>query len=311
MKILVVSGFLGAGKTTFIKNLITNSDKQLVILENEYGQDSLDGKELKKGNDLEVLEFMEGCVCCSKKDTFINTLLTIDASIDPEYLVVEPSGVGKLSNILSGINKILYEKIQILKPVVIVSPRNINEYIINYKDIYIDQISNASIVIFSKIENEPREIIDEAISKIRIYNNDCVIVDSPYQNNDKSFYESLLMDDDSNIEVIEIEDTNKTNVSQYSINDPKINSISELVVLLEEVIHGGFGDIVRAKGELLIHNERVKFDVADGLYGIIGIDDDGSKCECVFIGQNISEISIANSFHIRNRKIDLMRLKNK
>ena len=96
MKILVVSGFLGAGKTTFIKELIRRTKKQPVILENEYGDNNLDSRSLSGGGALEILEFMEGCVCCTKKDSFVNTVLSISAAMDPEYLVIEPTGVGKL-----------------------------------------------------------------------------------------------------------------------------------------------------------------------------------------------------------------------
>ena len=93
MKILVVSGFLGAGKTTFIKELIKRTGKQIAVLENEYGDTNLDSQDIQETGELKVWEFAEGCVCCSKKDSFANTILAISASLDPEFLVVEPTGV--------------------------------------------------------------------------------------------------------------------------------------------------------------------------------------------------------------------------
>ena len=88
MKVLIVSGFLGAGKTTFIKEAIVRSGKKPVVLENEYGDTDLDKQSIGQAGKLEILEFMEGCVCCTKKDSFVNTILTISAGLDPEYLIV-------------------------------------------------------------------------------------------------------------------------------------------------------------------------------------------------------------------------------
>ena len=104
MKILIVSGFLGAGKTTFIKELVRRSGTRPVIMENEYGENNLDATELEQSlsaqKEMKILEFMEGCVCCTKKDSFVNSVLTVFSGLDPEYLVIEPTGVGRLSNIL-------------------------------------------------------------------------------------------------------------------------------------------------------------------------------------------------------------------
>ena len=89
MKILLVSGFLGAGKTTFIKELIKRTGTHPVIMENEYGDNNLDSLELRndaaREDDIQVMEFMEGCVCCTMKDSFANSVFTIFSSLDPEY----------------------------------------------------------------------------------------------------------------------------------------------------------------------------------------------------------------------------------
>ena len=126
MKILIVSGFLGAGKTTFIKELIRHTAVRPVIMENEYGETDLDSQDLKQSvpaqKDMQILEFMEGCVCCTMKDRFVNSVLTIFSGIDPEYLVIEPTGVGRLSNILKNRKPILHDNISLLKPVVVLVP---------------------------------------------------------------------------------------------------------------------------------------------------------------------------------------------
>lgn len=307
MKILVVSGFLGAGKTTFIKNLISKSHIKPVILENEYGDDNLDSKQLNRESELKIYEFMEGCVCCSKKDSFKNTLLTISASLDPEYLIVEPSGIGKLSNILNNIEQISYEKIECLKPVVIISPRQIDEYINKYSDIYLDQIKNAGMVVLSKIENESVEVIEDGKNKIRRYNKDVIIVDTPYQDMNEEFFTGLF--DSYNNQQVQTQGSKELVMDQYTTNHPDVKNISQLIVLLEDVLHKRYGDIVRAKGELIINNERIRFDLADNLYGIISVEDDSDSQQCVFIGKNIDKKSLNQGLNIRNRKIDYMTMK--
>jgi len=304
MKILVVSGFLGAGKTTFISKLIESSGLNPVILENEYGDDSLDSKALRKDDDIKILEFMEGCVCCSKKDTFVNSLLTINASLTPEYLIVEPSGIGKLSNIIENINKITYGDIELLNPVVILSIDQIDMYIKQYPDIYLDQIKNAGTIIFSKIENTSRDLVERAKNKIHYINKNVKIIDTPYQDKDKDFFLEL-MDHKNEAELVKGSD-GFTNIKQETFKDPNLKSISQLINLLEDVIHNRFGNIVRAKGELMINDERIRFDVADYRYAIAAAENDNSECSCVFIGNDINANLLSTHLNIRNKKIDMM-----
>ena len=100
MKILIVSGFLGAGKTTFIKRLARNVDQRFAILENEYGAAGIDGARLgqnRQGTQKNVWEMTEQCICCIGKKDFAASVLTIANVVDPEYLIVEPTGVGSLA----------------------------------------------------------------------------------------------------------------------------------------------------------------------------------------------------------------------
>ena len=105
MKILIVSGFLGAGKTTFIRRLSRNIGKRFVILENEYGAAGIDGARLGKdvAEEGNIWEMTEQCICCSGKKDFASSVLTIANAVDPEYLIVEPTGVGRLSKIIENL----------------------------------------------------------------------------------------------------------------------------------------------------------------------------------------------------------------
>lgn len=127
MKILIVSGFLGAGKTTFIKELIRRTGQDIVILENEYGDTDIDKGELSSSGDISVLELMEGCVCCTVQEGFANSVLTIASALSPAFLIVEPTGAALLSRIIDNLSRITYGDISLLPPVTLVSPRGIDQ----------------------------------------------------------------------------------------------------------------------------------------------------------------------------------------
>ena len=104
---LIVSGFLGAGKTSFIKALLNNNAEQFTILENDYANIGTDADDLSKIalDNIDIQEMSDGCICCSKKGDFASSILTISNTLDPNYLIIEPSGVAMLSNILANIKK--------------------------------------------------------------------------------------------------------------------------------------------------------------------------------------------------------------
>lgn len=301
MKILVVSGFLGAGKTTFIKELIRRTKKQPVILENEYGDNNLDSRSLSGGGALEILEFMEGCVCCTKKDSFVNTVLSISAAMDPEYLVIEPTGVGKLGNILSSIRRIEYERIALLPSVLVLAPRSIDSYLKEFPEIYTDQIRHASKIVFSKSENESPDVLQRAIGQIRSLNDKAEIISSHYTTMDDAWWNALFEGSESAVMTVEPPEYRKRSLGhslndvaqnlgqpqQITLKNVALSSLAELIVLLEDVLRGRFGYIPRAKGVVLVGAEYLRFDLADNLYAIIGADEKEPKSQLTFIGNRL------------------------
>lgn len=289
MKILVVSGFLGAGKTTFIKELIRRTGQNIAVLENEYGDTNLDSQEVQEVGDLKVWEFMEGCVCCSKKDSFANTLLAISASLDPDYLVVEPTGVGKLSNIIANIHKISYEKIGLLNPLAVIAPIAYFDNMREYRDLYSDQIANAGGIVFSKIENETPDSLKPVMDELRSINPGAWISDVPYKEHDDEWWNMILADpNEPESEAISragIDETEQDSVEMkhVSFRDVQLSNVPELILLLEDVIRYGLGNIVRAKGAVRAGSDYVRFDVADRMYAIGGADESIDN-QAVFIG---------------------------
>lgn len=290
MKILIVSGFLGAGKTSFIKELIKKTGKKLVIMENEFGETDLDSRELKKVGELEILEFMEGCVCCTMKDSFVKSVLAVSQSLDPEYLIIEPTGVGKLGSILESLEKICYEKIILLKPLLILPPRSFLSNISSFSDIYIDQIKNASIILFSKAENEDSESLEQIKKKISEINPAASIISEHYSKFDSDWFNSLLMSENEQTAINE--DIEAKKIDEICFRGARLSCPAELICLIEDILRNEFGRIARAKGVLPIGNEKFRYDLADGLYGIIKESDSSAKTQCVFIGENIDKSAL-------------------
>ncbi|WP_272796434.1 GTP-binding protein [Butyrivibrio sp. DSM 10294] len=199
MQILLISGFLGAGKTTFIKELIKRTDKRPVILENEYGANNLDSLELQKTaedsgkkEELKVLEFMEGCVCCTMKDSFVNSVLAIFSSLSPEYLIIEPTGVGRLSSIIENLKPILGRVNYLLEPVVVLSPSNFRSNMKEWPELYADQVANAGKVVFSKCENTDDEELKAVTEEILKINPKAKVTDRHYSKMDEDWWRDIL-----------------------------------------------------------------------------------------------------------------------
>lgn len=301
MKILIVSGFLGAGKTTFIKELIRQSGVSPVVLENEYGENNLDSKELGQLGNMKILEFMEGCVCCTQKDSFANTILAISAGLDPEYLVVEPTGVGKLGNIIQNIQKVSYDKIRPLKSVVILSPSNFAQNMRDWPNIYRDQILHADIVAFSKLEHALPEQIEEVTRKIQDLNPQAEIIRQSYREQPPDWWKGLL-EMEGNLQKDSEIGGEMDSISQFSLRKAHLANVGELSVLLEDVLRGEFGCIVRAKGTLKVGDEMLRFDLADRLYMVSGAPEGETKTQCVFIGRKINRRAICKRMHTTLRE---------
>jgi len=290
MKILIVSGFLGAGKTTFIKELVRRSGIRPVIMENEYGQNNLDAKDLEqnlpKKKEIKILEFMEGCVCCTMKDSFRNSVLTVFCGLEPEFLIVEPTGVGRLSSILSNLKPIINDKISILQPIVVLSPRTYSENMHEWPQLYTDQVANAGVVVFSKCEHEDRDFLDDVAARIRSINPDAEIVSEHYSNRPDDWWRGLVNLPAQNTDTL-LEKTESEVFSQLTLNKGFLHNPSQLVILLEDCLRGQFGHIVRAKGTIPTGNEMLRFDLADRQYAITGAPE--GENQVVFIGTDLNQ----------------------
>lgn len=297
MKVLIISGFLGAGKTTFIKELSQRTKKKFVILENEYAALGMDGDILKDSTDKDnIWEMTKGCICCSKKGDFAASVLTIANTLDPEYLIIEPTGVGMLSKVLSHIKKVEYERIQILSPLTIVDGQSIDRYKHEFKQIYEDQIKSAGNILISKFENSSEKEISHAIKYLKETNPEANIFSQHYTTlSDKYFFDFLESPYDSAVSSDMESNADGENIDNFSLFDISLRHPTYLILLLESIIRGEYGHITRAKGNFNIDGINMKFDLYDTKYSIIVCDDTVSN-GAVFIGKYINRLKLNKNF---------------
>lgn len=294
MKILIVSGFLGAGKTTFIKRMSQTVGKKFVILENEYGIAGIDKFRLDENQQENIWEMTEKCICCSGQKDFASSVLTIANALDPEYLIVEPTGIGSLSRIIENLRKIEYDRIQILPPVTIVDILSYNRYMIEYPDLYKDQISSANTIIVSKTEQSNTEEKDRMRCFLQNINPSADIITDYALTMGKEEYESLLRLKKYDKEMNEITTEEKL-PDVFSLENVSMKTPEKLLSLLEAIIHGRYGNIIRAKGQLKAGSQFFQFDVADSRYSITGLDSK-TMGKMVFIGDGLRKKAIWDNF---------------
>ena len=177
-KIDIFSGFLGAGKTTLIKKLIAEAyaGQKLVLIENEFGEIGIDGGFLKEAG-VEITEMNSGCICCSLVGDFRKALLQVIDQYQPDRIVIEPSGVGKLSDVTKAVQAIAQERdVQLNSFVTVADVNKVKMYMKNFGEFYNDQISHASAVILSRTGGCSEEKVARAVEQIRSKNPDALII---------------------------------------------------------------------------------------------------------------------------------------
>lgn len=187
----VISGFLGAGKTTLIQKLIKDvfAGKKVVLVENEFGEIGIDGGFLKEAG-ITINEINGGCVCCTLQGDFHDALEKVENTYHPDHIIIEPSGVGKLSDILSIIKSV--EGLELNSYSAVVDAKRCKIYHKNFKEFFDDQISTACCVILSRTQMVNEEKLNEDVSIIRELNPDVRIITTPWDDlNGESIYETM------------------------------------------------------------------------------------------------------------------------
>ena len=180
-KIDIYSGFLGAGKTTLIKKMISEyySGQKLVLIENEFGEIGIDGGFLQDAG-INITEMNSGCICCSLVGDFGKALTQVIDEYDPDRIVIEPSGVGKLSDVIAAVEKVTNEEVTLGYTVAVVDAGKVKVYMKNFGEFYNNQIETASTVILSRTDIVPQDKLDKAVEMIRQHNQGATIITTPW-----------------------------------------------------------------------------------------------------------------------------------
>lgn len=289
MKILIISGFLGAGKTTFIKELAKRTGRDFAILENEYGAIDIDGSLLKQERgerDLRIWEMTEGCICCSVKSDFAGSVLTIANALDPEYLVVEPTGVGMLSRILDNLRQIQYDRISLLQPVTVANARHLQEMLREYPEICRDQLSAAGTVALSKCEGMAEESLRPLLEEIRRIAPKARVTEGHYRDQGEDFWNGILESHLSGETVRETKTGEEEMPEHFALQGVRLPGETELLLFLEGLVSGVFGRVARAKGYFPAGETWLRFDVVEGQYSVTGCPPMEDR-RAVFIGKDL------------------------
>ncbi len=180
-KIDIYSGFLGAGKTTLIKKMIQQAycGEKLVLIENEFGEIGIDGGFLQDAG-INITEMNSGCICCSLVGDFGKALHQVIEQYHPDRIVIEPSGVGKLSDVVAAVEKVLEHGVELGHTVAVADAGKVKLYMKNFGEFYNNQIETAATIILSRTDSIAQAKLDAAVALLREHNADATIVVTPW-----------------------------------------------------------------------------------------------------------------------------------
>ena len=180
-KIDIYSGFLGAGKTTLIKKMIAEGyqGQKLVLIENEFGEIGIDGGFLQDAG-INITEMNSGCICCSLVGDFSKALTQVIEQYHPDRVIIEPSGVGKLSDVIGAVEKVIGHDVEIGYTVAVADASKVKVYMKNFGEFYNNQIETASTIILSRTDSISEEKLHKAVEMLREHNAEATVVTTPW-----------------------------------------------------------------------------------------------------------------------------------
>ena len=180
-KVDIYSGFLGAGKTTLIKKMIAEGYKgqKLVLIENEFGEIGIDGGFLQDAG-INITEMNSGCICCSLVGDFGKALTKVINEYHPDRIIIEPSGVGKLSDVIGAVNKVTGPDVTLGYTVAVVDAGKVKVYTKNFGEFYNNQVETASTIILSRTDSIPQAKLDAAVEILRQHNSVATVITTPW-----------------------------------------------------------------------------------------------------------------------------------
>lgn len=307
MKVDIISGFLGAGKTTLIKKILDKlvENEKVAIVENEYGEVGIDGA-LLQDRRIEVKEINSGCICCTIKGDFKQNILDIISNYRPDRIIIEPSGVANFSQVIESINEAGIEGLRINMRITMVDAQNVDMYMRNFGDFYRSQLVNANTIILTRVEKLSNDEITDLCNKIKNVNSKANIITTELG---KLSAERIIQVSERKIESL----INNTSIKKprgiglrrisapeffenWGVETPKTFEYSELLKILNEFQNNKYGEVLRAKGIIKSKDDKwFKFDFVPNDISIVDYKSDYTGRVCV-IGRNLNKDSIDKLF---------------
>lgn len=282
MKILIISGFLGAGKTTFIKAMAKATGREFVIVENEFATENIDSKILSQdeaASQMEIVELSEGCICCSLNLDFSFSVMTIANTLNPDYLIVEPSGVAQPTNIIEKLQKIQYEKIQLLAPITIIDAENYFLQNRDFHNYFQDQLIAAGTLVLSKSEELTAQDFAAIKEQLQVPE-DVRFPDKHYSEWQKEAWLSLLENEFTGEDIKRVgERFTQRKIKREADQDLENMTLQNIVfknpdqvyAFIEEILHGEYGQIIRAKGFIKAKEEIIHIELVQNHFEMMGL----------------------------------------
>ncbi len=293
MDILIVSGFLGAGKTTFILEFVRQYEKKdkkkIAVIVNEFGDLSIDGDIIRKDG-FDVIELPSGCICCSLRASLPEAVDMIFEKIKPEVLLIEPSGIATPSNILDAIKSCRHVREYRIKPVIcIVDASSFHDFFGDFGKFYIDQIKTADMILINKIDLVESEKVDEIERELMRINYHAIVLRSEYcKNIAENVGERLETDYKSSESELILEST--------SFIPQKKFTADELERIIRDIAGGKFGNVIRGKG-FVECDGLCMFQISGENFEIKKIEE-SVKPKAVFIGDRLKTEKIKRLFGV-------------
>ena len=330
-KIDIVSGFLGAGKTTLIKKLLAEAYKgeQLVLIENEFGEINIDGGFLKESG-IQISEMSAGCICCSLVGDFNKALKDVQNQFHPDRILIEPSGVGKLSDVIVAVENTVKDvpDMKLNSFVTVADATKVKVYMKNFGEFYNNQIEAAGTIILSRTQKMTQEKLEAAVAMLREKNADAAIITTPWDELDGKAILSAIEKVSLADELLEKmraeheadehehhhhhhdgEECDDPNCSchhhhhhadevfiSWGKETPKVYAQTEIDRILTALDSGEYGAILRAKGIVNgADGAWIEFDYVPEEHEIRAGHPDYTGRLCV-IGSNLKEDKLAELF---------------
>ena len=331
IKIDIISGFLGAGKTTLIKKLLVElSSETIVVIENEFGEISIDSSVLR-GSGIEIREINSGCICCSLVGDFRIALKDILKRYHPDRVIIEPSGVGKLSDVVEACRKTASKTdLKINMCIAVVDALKYQMYLLNFSEFFKNQIEHAQTVVLSRTQKADPQELDTVVKDIRKLNPRANIITTPWEEIAAQTILSVAQQDagislkqqlekeialGENQEQFHELSSNKSHIDHqgpahrhhhhaeavfqvWSTETPRVFSVDAVSRSLEALSRPTYGNILRAKGILPVDGGSwIQFDLVPGEIEVKPTTADYTGRLCV-IGENLNKPAIAELFQV-------------